>query len=54
MAVGSAVLRQPQTYSPSLTYSVERFSLRMARRIAAAVAVTRCLARTAQPLSPSR
>jgi hypothetical protein len=38
MAVGTAVLLQPQTYSPSLTYSVERFSLRMARRIAAAVA----------------
>jgi hypothetical protein len=38
MAVGSAVLLQPQTCSPSLTYSRERFSLRMARRLAAAAA----------------
>jgi hypothetical protein len=36
MAVGSAVLLQPQTCSPSLSYSGERFSLRMARRIVAA------------------
>ena len=35
MAVGSAVLLQPQTCPPSLNYSGERFSLRMARRIVA-------------------
>jgi hypothetical protein len=31
MAMGNAVLLQPQTYPPSLSYSGERFTLRMAR-----------------------
>jgi hypothetical protein len=38
MAVGCAVLLLPQTCSPSLSYTCERFSPRMARRIAAAAA----------------